>query len=172
MSAEKLEGRKKFASLWDSFGFGFDPEEDFGFGFDPEEETPVEETCFSTPPLYRGTNNSAGHDLKALEGVVIEPGAIVKIDTGVVLTIPSGYYGKIESRSSMACKGIIALGGVIDSDYHDSVRVISTNLSDKPVTILPGERIAQIILHKYYSFDNSLILTGAPHEGFGSTGRL
>ena len=46
------------------------------------------------------------------------------LDTGIALEIPYGYYGQILTRSSCAKKGLIVLGGVIDSGYRGEVKVI------------------------------------------------
>ena len=47
------------------------------------------------------------------------------IDTGIILEIPSGYYGRIEPRSGLAYKdGIDVLAGVIDEDYRGNIKVI------------------------------------------------
>jgi len=45
-------------------------------------------------------------------------------NTGIAIEIPEGYYGQILTRSSCAKKGLIVLGGVIDSGYRGEVKVI------------------------------------------------
>ena len=67
----------------------------------------------------RGTPDSAGYDLYALEDTYIGPTSTL-VKTGVRMKIPKGYVGIIKSRSSMACKnGVYTEAGVIDSDYFN-----------------------------------------------------
>ncbi len=54
-------------------------------------------------------------------------------------------------RSGLALKqGVTVLNapGTIDADYRGEVGVILINLSDAPVTLKRGERIAQLLLAK------------------------
>ena len=64
--------------------------------------------------------------------------------------------------------------GVIDSDYRGEIIVALHNHSDKPVTIEPKDRIAQIVLAPYItaSFNEveELDDTKRGEGGFGSTG--
>ena len=48
------------------------------------------------------TSGSAAHDLYALTDVVIDPGVVTIVSTGISLEIPHGYKGEIFSRSGMA----------------------------------------------------------------------
>ena len=65
--------------------------------------------------------------------------------------------------------------GVIDADYRGEVRVGLTNHSDKPYTIEPGERIAQLVVTPVLLPEiaevSSLDETARGAGGFGSTGR-
>ena len=92
------------------------------------------------------------------------------------MEIPDGYYGRIAPRSGWALKyGIDTLAGVIDSDYRGEVGVILYN-TDKaiPFNIKMGDRIAQIVFEKYYTFDievsDEISKTSRGDGGFGSTG--
>lgn len=122
--------------------------------------------------------HDAGYDLYANESVIIGKGEIKIIETGIHLDIPNPYYGKIESRSSLAAKGIIAIGGVIDSGYIGPIKVVLANISEEDYEVRLMDRIAQIIFARYY---DPLLLTGngsyekdetdRNSNGFGSTGR-
>ena len=64
-------------------------------------------------PAYK-TEQSSGMDLYAdiggLDEVIINPGEISLIGTGISVVIPDGYEGQIRSRSGLALKsGIIVL---------------------------------------------------------------
>ena len=55
------------------------------------------------------------------------PGEILLIPTGLAMEIPTGYMGKIHSKSGLVLAGLIIHGGVIDSNYHGHIRVIIEN---------------------------------------------
>ena len=64
---------------------------------------------------------------------------------------------------------------VIDSDYRGNVIVALHNDTDEEMTILPQERIAQLILMSYMPIvfkevTEDLTETDRGSEGFGSTG--
>ena len=65
----------------------------------------------------RASKGSAGLDLYSSVDFDIEVGSINKINTGICISLPENSYGSIRDKSSLAAKGILILGGVIDSDY-------------------------------------------------------
>lgn len=124
----------------------------------------------------KGSDKSAGYDLASVEAGVIKSNERLLIKTGIVLEIPSGYYGRIAPRSGLAFKsGIDVMAGVIDSDYRGEVGVILYN-SDKDNDFIfgVGDKIAQIIFEKHHDFDmylfDNLTSTKRNDGGFGSTG--
>ncbi len=83
-------------------------------------------------PAYQ-TAGSAGMDLHAAvtEDVVIEPGRIVLVPTGLEVAIPDGFEGQVRPRSGLAVKHGISLPNTpatIDSDYRGEIRVPVINL--------------------------------------------
>ena len=121
----------------------------------------------------RATEGSIGHDLTTTTAVRLTKGQTHVLPTGLAMAIPTGMYGRIAERSSMAIKGISVGGGVIDSDYRGEIKVILTNNSNEDVYIKAGQRIAQIIF-EYASIPfihTSTILptTQRGSKGFGST---
>ena len=81
-------------------------------------------------------------------------------------------------RSGLALKhGITVLNtpGTIDADYRGEIRVILVNLSDAPFEIVPGERIAQMVIarHEQVTWEQVDVLdeTQRGASGFGSTGK-
>ena len=76
----------------------------------------------------RASKWSAGLDLYSSVDVDIEVGSINKINTGICISLPENSYGSIRDKSSLAAKGILTLGGVIDSDYTGQIIVIMTSL--------------------------------------------
>lgn len=130
-------------------------------------------------PAY-ATAQSAGMDLKAdiTEPVKLAPLQRAMIPTGLSIALPQGTEAQVRPRSGLAAKyGVTVLNspGTIDADYRGEIRVILVNLSDRPFTVNPGERIAQLVMAKYESvtWDEVEILdeTARGEGGFGSTGR-
>ncbi len=130
-------------------------------------------------PTY-GSEYSAGADLYACldEAVVILPGETQLIHTGIAMEIPAGYAGLVYARSGLAMKRGLAPAnkvGVIDSDYRGECMVALHNHSDAPQTIIPGERIAQLVitpvLQVAFREASELVETERGAGGFGSTGR-
>ena len=54
-------------------------------------------------------------------------------------------YGSIRDKSSLATKGLLTLGGVIDNDCTGEIIVIMTSLIE-PIKIKKGQKIAQLIV--------------------------
>ena len=133
----------------------------------------------------RGSDFAAGYDLYAYgyDGasgdwtLVIPPNTTVKIDTGISVALPVGYFGAIYPRSGMATKFGLAPAnkvGVVDADYRGPIIVALHNHSDKAETIGDGERIAQIVFTPFmaasFSVVDELDDTERGAGGFGSTG--
>ena len=70
---------------------------------------------------------------------------ILKLNTGICISLPENSYGSIRDKSSLASKGLLTLGGVIDSDYTGEIIIIMTSLIE-PVKIKKGQKIAQLIV--------------------------
>lgn len=131
-------------------------------------------------PAY-ATAGSAGMDITAAlaEPMILEPGAIVMIPTGIAIALPQGFECQVRSRSGLAAKhGIFALNapGTIDSDYRGEIKVILANSGKSSYAIQPGERIAQLVIARYetvqWELVDSLDETERGIGGFGSTGTL
>jgi dUTP pyrophosphatase len=123
----------------------------------------------------RGSDKAAGYDLSSAEETIIPPRGRKMVKTGIIISIPTGHYGRIAPRSGLTLKNGIDVGaGVIDEDYRGEVCVILFNHSDENFLINIGDRIAQLILEKISTPDvevvNSLDSTERGNGGFGSTG--
>ena len=93
----------------------------------------------------RASKRSAGLDLYSNIDVDIDINSIKKVNTGIRISLPENTYGSIRDKSSLAAKGILTLGGVIDNDYTGEIIVIMTSLI-KPIKIKKGQKIAQLIV--------------------------
>ena len=87
--------------------------------------------------LIRASKGSAGLDLYSSVDIDIEVGSINKINTGICISLPKNSYGSIRDKSSLASKGLLILGGVIDSDYTGKIIIIMTSLVE-PIKIEKG----------------------------------
>ena len=94
------------------------------------------------------SDGAAGLDLRANKDVVLKPGELQVVPTGIRIEFPKHVWAKIEGRSSLAIKKIFPIGGVIDADFRGEIKVLLVNLSTQKVQFLSGERIAQLILFK------------------------
>ena len=118
----------------------------------------------------------AGFDLYSTVDADILPGQRKLLPTGVSMAIPSGYYGRIADRSGNAFSlGLHVLAGVIDTGYSGELKVLLVNLSDVPIEIKRGHRIAQIIITAISNLPfeqvQELDTTDRGASGFGSSGR-
>lgn len=130
----------------------------------------------------RGTKGSAGLDLFALldNPLTINQGGLVKVNTGIAIELPDENFAAfIYARSSLGVKHGICLSngvGVIDSDYRGEICVGLCNVSDKPYTIEPFERIAQLVVAPVCQLEpvevEELDDTERGQGGFGSTGKM
>lgn len=130
-------------------------------------------------PKY-GSEFAAGADLCALSSqpIAILPHQTVMIRTGIAAEIPEGYAGLIYARSGIASKRGLAPAnkvGVVDSDYRGEIMVALHNHSEVAAEILPGERIAQLVIAPFLKAEfreaDELTDTLRGEGGFGSTGR-
>ncbi|MBR4282187.1 MAG: dUTP diphosphatase [Clostridia bacterium] len=128
----------------------------------------------------RATEGSAGIDLCACieEDIVINPGDIVKIPTGIACSVPKNFVSLLFARSGLSVKHGIGLAnsvGVIDSDYRGEVIAALINNGKEPYTITKNERIAQLVCMPVAILPievcDSLDETERGEGGFGSTGK-
>lgn len=95
---------------------------------------------------------AAGFDLASVAHVTVDPGQVALVPTGLVVKVPFRMFLGIFARSSTPVKRglMVANGvGVIDPDYcgaTDEVKIAVMNFTSQPVTVKPGDRIAQGIL--------------------------
>jgi dUTP pyrophosphatase len=130
-------------------------------------------------PAY-ATPQSAGVDLRANleEPMVLEPLQRAMVPTGLYIALPPGYEAQVRPRSGLAAKhGITVLNspGTVDADYRGELKTILVNLSREPFEIVPGERIAQMVIARHEQVEweqvDQLDSTERGAGGFGSTGK-
>ena len=93
----------------------------------------------------RSSKESAGLDLYSSIDIDIEVGLIKKVNIGICIYLPENSDGSIRDKSSLASKGLLTLGGVIEKDYTGEIIVIMTFLIE-PIKIKKRQKIAQLIV--------------------------
>lgn len=130
-------------------------------------------------PSY-ATEGSSGMDLRAdiEEVVTLQPLERTLVPTGLFIELPQNYEAQVRPRSGLAIKhGITCLNspGTVDADYRGELKVVLINLSNRPQTIHPGDRIAQMVIQKVEKVIltqvNELNSTVRGDGGFGHTGK-
>ena len=130
-------------------------------------------------PEYK-TDGAAGMDLCAAisEPVTLKPLERKLIPTGLKIELEHGYEAQVRPRSGLSIKhGITLINciGTIDEDYRGEVCIPMVNVSNKEYTILPDERIAQMVIAKYEQAKIEVVTelteTSRGEGGFGSTGK-
>lgn len=129
-------------------------------------------------PKYQ-TASSAGMDLLAdlAEPVQLAPLERRLIPTGLSIELPADHEAQVRPRSGLALKqGLTCLNspGTIDADYRGEIGVLLINLSNAPVVLQCGDRIAQLVIAPVVqaTWDEVTVLTETARGegGFGSTG--
>jgi dUTP pyrophosphatase len=129
-------------------------------------------------PAYHSAG-AAGCDLVAAldSPVTLQSLERRAIPTGLALAIPPGFEGQVRPRSGAALHrglGMPNAPGTIDSDYRGELMVAVINLGTEALTILRGDRIAQLVVapvvQARFELAEALDETVRGDKGFGSTG--
>lgn len=127
-------------------------------------------------PAYQ-TPGAVAFDIAVVEEKTIQPGAIEKIQTGLVICVPKDHLLMLAPRSSNTKKGIQLANsvGIIDQDYcgpTDQLFLALYNIGTEPYTVQKGERIAQGMIIPVARAEFRVIdeLKQSDRGGFGTTG--
>ena len=129
-------------------------------------------------PEYK-TPGAVAFDIAIVEDVTIEPRSMIVARTGLIMNVPDDHALILASRSSNPMKKGIDLSnsiGIIDSDYcgpNDEVHLVISNLTDNPIELKAGDRVAQGLLTPITrpEFKEVDEMTAPDRGGFGTTGR-
>jgi len=103
-------------------------------------------------------NSDAGYDLHVphktavgdvIDIIVLNPGQRVILPLGIKIILPEGCFAMLCPRSGLAAShgiGFVNGVGIIDNGYHGELSVIVCNYSNEAFAIIPGMRIAQLVL--------------------------
>lgn len=131
-------------------------------------------------PKYT-TDGSAGLDLRVCieQAWQLAPNETALLPTGIAIYIEDpNIAAMILPRSGLGHNHGIVLGnltGLLDSDYQGELKISCWNRSSEHFTIMPGDRIAQLIfvpiIKANFKIVNEFIETNRGANGFGSSGR-
>jgi len=149
-------------------------------------------------PPARATEGSAGSDLRAYligrtvrcsdgarqweqetgtaSSIMLDPGAMALVPLGFRARLPRGIEAQIRPRSGAAFKKGLHIAnspGTVDSDYPDEWMVPVRNAGIGQLTIVHGERIAQMVLARYevLAIERGVVAATTNRQGgYGSTG--
>jgi len=124
------------------------------------------------------TGKAAGFALAASADIEIPARSIRLVGTGLVIGVPEGYFLGIFARSSTPLKRglMVANGvGVIDADYcgpEDEIKIQVLNITDAPVKVTRGDRLAQgiVLPCPHVEWEEIDAISQPSRGGFGSTG--
>ncbi|EMY79760.1 dUTP diphosphatase [Leptospira weilii serovar Ranarum str. ICFT] len=126
------------------------------------------------------TKDAAGYDVHACldSNLILEPGKVVLVPTGLSFAIPRNYHFEIRPRSGFSTKNRILIPnspGTIDSDYRGELMIPLLNLGESPFVVEHGMRIAQLLIREtwYAEWESVSEFTDRTERGangFGSTG--
>jgi dUTP pyrophosphatase len=128
-------------------------------------------------PTY-STKGSCGFDLYSREAKTIAPKEMALLPSNLIVQTPQGYALVITPRSSLAKKkglGMPHSVGIVDQDYsgeNDEILIQVQNVTDAPVTVERGERLAQGIFVRIdqATWQEVDTIEDTSRGGIGSTG--
>ena len=126
----------------------------------------------------KATSGSSGFDIYSIEDVLINPGEMKSISTGMRIQLPQAHEAQIRSRSGLAfkhCISVVNQPGTIDQDFVGEVKIGLINHGKVFYAIKKGDRIAQMVIQKVPDVELKVVSdlddTTRGIGGFGSTGR-
>jgi len=135
--------------------------------------------CKAAQMPQKMSTSSSGYDLFSAntEEIILNPGDIKLVPTGIAISLTSGYEAQVRPRSGLAYKhgiGILNSPGTIDADYRGEIGVILYNFGKQEFRIQAGMRIAQLVIARYENVEflqvEELSATVRGEGGFGHTG--
>ena len=127
---------------------------------------------------HSGPFGDLAADLYSVAAVTIAPHQTSLVSTGLAMAFPAEYGALVEDRSGLAVRGVTTLAGVIDPGYRGELKVVLINITDTPITLAAGDRVAQLRLVRRIEaefvevevLDDTHRTTVRGAGGFGSTG--
>jgi dUTP pyrophosphatase len=123
----------------------------------------------------KANSDDLGIDIYSNQYVVLSPGDVTPIKTGIAIQTPENYGLVLKTRSGMAVGGLDVRGGVVDPGYRGEIKVILANTSKSAYVVNVGDKIAQGIMTRVIDvvIMEAEELDESPRgdKGFGSSGK-
>ena len=124
----------------------------------------------------RKTAASAGYDIESAEEIILEPGKVTLVPTGLKAYMQADEYLGLHVRSGFSIKNVISCinsQGIIDADYYNALNeghiiVALVNRGDKEVSISKSDRFVQGIFYQFFTAKEEEV-TNVRVGGFGSS---
>jgi len=127
-------------------------------------------------PEYH-TEGAVAFDLYSRVDDTLAPKERKLVPANFVIEVPKGHVLLIAARSSTPKKGLMLANsvGIIDQDFHgpdDEFRLWLYNVTDAPVEVKRGDRIAQALIVPIVKaeFEEVEKIKDESRGGFGTTG--
>lgn len=133
--------------------------------------TAVKDVDKLTKPT-RAHDGDAGYDLTLAgpEAVLLAPGDRDTVPTGWAVRLDPATCGLILPRSGNASKlGLNVITGVVDAGYDGELKVTVHNTSRDKIALMPGMRVAQLVVTPVVTGGVVAKDTKRGARGFGST---
>lgn len=140
----------------------------------------VEYTDTSDQISHKTHYTDAGIDITGISIDKKLDNGVIMLNTGIQLNIPTGYWGMLAPRSSIAKSGFMIANsfGVIDSSYRGELKIAITPISkEENIELILPFKCAQLILmpQVMINFKNVNVIhkdTKRGEGGYGSTDSL
>jgi dUTP pyrophosphatase len=125
-------------------------------------------------PTVAHPGEDIGYDLYSAEELTIAAHGAAGVPTGIAIEFVPTAGGIVKTRSGLAKKRLMCNAGVIDAGYRGEIIVLMENLGDEPYTIRKGDKIAQLLEHRFLAgeaVEGELSDASRGSKGFGSSGQ-
>lgn len=126
----------------------------------------------------RAKGGDAGLDFYADESFKLQPMERHLTKTGIAVHLPPGTVGYVNPRSGLAHRAgatVLNAPGTVDQGFRGEVKVNLINLGDEPLIVEAGDRIGQMVVHRFETPELVEVDELEPSErgegGHGSTGK-
>lgn len=127
----------------------------------------------ATLPTVAHPGEDIGYDLYSAADLTIPARGGAGVPTGIAIEFAPAAGAIVKTRSGLAKKRLLCNAGVIDAGYRGEIIVLMENLGDEPYTIHMGDKIAQLLEHRWLAgevVEGELSEAKRGAKGFGSSG--
>lgn len=127
----------------------------------------------ATLPTVAHPGEDIGYDLYSAADLTILAHGAAGVPTGIAIEFVPAAGSIVKTRSGLAKKRLMCNAGVIDAGYRGEIIVLMENLGDEPYSIRKGDKVAQLVEHRWLAgevVEDELGEAKRGAKGFGSSG--